>query len=289
MGCHERNQCSGVFGKCLNVKLLNECTGNCDFCIEKNGYKPGRIEVEQLVQLVNSFEDYQNVLILGGEPFLYRELLSFVKGLKKREVYITTNGSCFSLQPLTEIAKYMTAVNISIHSFKEEENNRFLHTTVDFDEVRKAIETFDRFGVPVRINTILMKNGIDTDEKALQMAKFAKSMGARWIRFSELQFEREGFVYASDVFEGIHKNPFYEGCDQELFLLDGIKSNVRLSCGIANPIKDLPKREDIDTRKGADSKIIYCDGSIYDGWLAPMGYRVQGINPCERIIEREDL
>ncbi len=75
-------QCAGIYGKCLNIKITNDCPGNCYFCIERDGYKPAMTSVESIINKANALEEYQTVLILGGEPFAYPHLSELLKGLK---------------------------------------------------------------------------------------------------------------------------------------------------------------------------------------------------------------
>ena len=79
----------------------------------------------------------------------------------------------------------------------ESENNHILQTKVTFEELKKYINAFQSSGVPVRFNTILLQSGINTKEKMRKMLEFSKNMGVNWIRFSELQFENTGFVFAN--------------------------------------------------------------------------------------------
>ena len=118
------NQCAGIYGKCLNIKITNYCPGNCYFCIERDGYKPSMTSVENIINKANALDDYQTVLSLGGEPFAYPYLSSLLKGLNKREIYSTTNGGSFSRTNVEEISPYITGLNVSIHSFSEEENSK---------------------------------------------------------------------------------------------------------------------------------------------------------------------
>jgi len=278
------NQCMGIYGKCLNIKITNACPGSCYFCIERNGYQPEHISVDELIQKANALEEYQTVLILGGEPFLYPHLVKLVNGLKKKEIYITTNGACFDRVNITELCKNLTGINISIHSYLEEENESFIHTKIDYSKMKKYIELFQKNGVPVRFNTILLSGGIDNKEKMLKMIDFCKEMKIDWIRFSELQFESRGFVAASDVFDTIHKDPYQEGCNQD-FVINDIKITVRQSCGIASLMKEFPslglKREN-----KADSLVMYPNGEIYNGWIVPKNYKIRETDPCEKVIEK---
>ena len=278
------NQCAGIYGKCLNIKITNYCPGNCYFCIERNGYTPPPTSVENIIYKANELTEYQTVLILGGEPFAYPHLTELLKGLQKREVYITTNGGSFENINVTEISPYITGINVSIHSFLEEENNRILQTKISFETLKQYVDQFQSNGVPVRFNTILLNAGINTKEKMHQMLGFAKSMGVNWVRFSELQFENEGFVYAKNVFDGIHDDPYTEGCNQN-FVMDGINVTVRQSCGIVCQMKPFPK-EGKHRENKADSLVMYANGEVLPGWVVPKNYRINQTEPCERVIER---
>ena len=278
------NQCAGIYGKCLNIKITNYCPGNCYFCIERDGYKPSMTSVENIIDKANELTEYQTVLILGGEPFTYPHLSKLLKGLKKREVYITTNGGAFNRINISEISPYITGINISIHSFSEEENNAILQTPVSFAALKQYISEFQSNGIPVRFNTILLESGINTKEKMHQMLEFSRNMGIKWVRFSELQFESRGFVYARDIFDGINDDPYVQGCNQN-FVIDGVNVTVRQSCGIVNCIKPFPKDALMRENK-ADSLVMYPNGEIYHGWIVPKNYRINQTEPCEKVIER---
>lgn len=278
------NQCAGIYGKCLNIKITNYCPGNCYFCIERDGYKPSMTSVENIINKANALDDYQTVLILGGEPFSYPYLPKLLKGLNKREIYITTNGGSFGRTNVEEISPYITGLNVSIHSFSEEENSKILQTQVSFESLKRYINEFQSNGVPVRFNTILLDSGINTNEKMRKMLEFSKNMGVNWIRFSELQFENTGFVFAKDIFEGINQNPYAEGCNQS-FLIDGMNVTVRQSCGIVSRMKPFPKEGKLRENK-ADSLVMYPNGEIFNGWIVPQNYRIHDTEPCEKVIER---
>ena len=240
--------------------------------------------VENIINKANDLTEYQTVLILGGEPFTYPYLSELLKGLKKKEVYITTNGGSFGDIDVAEISPYITGINISIHSFLEVENNNILRTKVAFEKLKNYIDAFQNKGVPVRFNTILLESGINTKEKMHKMLEFSKGMGVKWVRFSELQFEDTGFVYAKDIFEGINNDPYAEGCNQN-FVIDGVNVTVRQSCGIVCRKKRFPQEAKQRENK-ADSLVMYPNGEVYPGWIVPKNYRINQTEPCEKVIER---
>jgi hypothetical protein len=129
-----------------------------------------------------------------------------------------------------------------------------------------------------------LDSGINTKEKMRKMLEFSKNMGVNWIRFSELQFENTGFVFAKDIFEGINQNPYVEGCNQN-FQIDGMNVTVRQSCGIVSRMKPFPK-EGLLRENKADSLVMYPNGEVYNGWIVPKNYRICDTEPCEKVIER---
>ncbi len=277
------NQCAGIYDKCLNIKITNACPGSCYFCIERDGYKPKMAPVSQIVEKANALEEYQTVLILGGEPFAYPYLGELLKGLRKKETYITTNGGSFKNVDIPSVSKHLNGLNISIHSYDEAENAALLHTKVDFSALKEAIDCFQSNGVPVRFNTILLADGICSREKVKRMLAFCKEMNVSWIRFSELQFETRGFVFAKDCFDGISPDPYHDGCNQD-FTIDGLHVTVRQSCGIVNTCKPFPDGA-LCRKNEADSLVMYPNGEVFPGWLVPKEYRIQNTEPCEKVIE----
>ena len=77
--CNEKNCCMGYYGNCLDVKITNACNAKCSFCIEKDGYCPNNKPVEDLINATNIMEKYTKVLILGGEPLLYKDLEKYLE------------------------------------------------------------------------------------------------------------------------------------------------------------------------------------------------------------------
>jgi molybdenum cofactor biosynthesis enzyme MoaA len=252
----------GKYGKCLDVKITNTCNGKCPFCIEKDGYAPQEVSVQELIKATNLLTDYKKVLILGGEPFLYPYLEQYLIGISpyKDEIYITTNGSAFNFDNLGNIAKRLKTVNISLMHYDLNKNATLVGPKIKLSNLVRAIEVFQDNNVSVRINVNLIKGYIDTKEKIDKMIAFAKTIQANSIRFAELQGCPGLYVSAEDLFENIHKNPYCEGCEQAILGYD-IDVNVRLTCGIVNCLKSK-----IHIRKKKPTKVLYPNSIISNGW-----------------------
>ena len=282
--CHPNNPCNNYYGKCLDVKITNCCNGKCAFCIERGGYSPPPAPVERLIEATNQLTDYQTVLILGGEPFMYPHLEEYLAGIQeKREIFITTNGSCFITEQVCRIAHLLTAVNISIHHYDQKVNSSVFGTDISFERIEKAISLLKTAAVKVRVNTNLIKGLGWNRSEIVKMFRFARSLGADEIRFSELQNCPEYYCSARDLLPDLPEEPFSQGCEHELTPYGSLKVFARQTCGLVNSACEMPEKP---ARKGSSTKVLYPDGTVLPGWFSnehKAGDRKKGISStCHR-------
>ncbi len=263
--CNEKNCCMGYYGNCLDVKITNACNAKCSFCIEKGGYCPNNKPVEDLINATNLMEKYTKVLILGGEPLLYKDLEKYLEGiyLYKSAIYLTTNGSLLNSEKAEMLSKYLAGINISIHDFVDKRNSEIYGINIDFENIISAIKIFNKNKIPVRINCNLVKGHIDTKEKAELMIQFVKYvLNADEIRFNELQDSDDIFVDAKDLFSELTDDPFCDGCEQKLKEYD-FNVHVKQTCGCNNKKKKNVVNPEPPKYK---TKVLYPNAEISDGW-----------------------
>lgn len=274
------NSCMGGYGKCLDVKITNQCNAACSFCIERGGYSPCAASVEAMIHSAVSHSDYRIVLILGGEPLMYPHLETYLKGIRphKDHIYITTNGSLLTEEMAAMLAEYLDGVNISIHHYTEVMNNAVYKTAcVPFDRLKRAIRVLNMAHVPVRFNSNLVAGYLDTREDVDKMIEFAANMGADEIRFSELQNSPENYVDARTLFDGLTDNPFCDGCEK-IVCTKPIKVRVKMTCGCVNPLKEPIVRDEEPERH---CRVEYPDASVSPGWITSA---VGADDGCHRTI-----
>lgn len=272
---HPNNPCNGSYGKCLDVKITNKCNGRCSFCIEKNGYCPKEAPVDYLIAATMALKDYQKVLVLGGEPFMYEHLPEYLEGIKEKEaVYITTNGSLLNGRIAGAVAPYLTAVNISIHHYDEDRNAAVYGFHIPYLPIADAISVFHKAGVRVRINTNLVKGMFLDGDDLHDMSCFAASLGADEIRFAELQYCADEYVPASAYIPGLPMDPFKHGCETVAPGFSEIKTIVRQTCGLVNPCK---KRPENPVCCGSQTKVLYPNGEISDGWKTKVEKKAESV------------
>lgn len=261
--CNPNNSCVDCKNNGVNIKITNSCNCDCDFCIEKGGLETKTKPVETLIEATNLL-DFESVLILGGEPLLYPHLEQYLKGIENKRIYLTTNGTLLTDEMAEMLSRYLTAINISIHHYTEEENRRvYKNPKYTFDNIRSAIKVFNKNKIPVRINANLVKGVLDTKEKVTAMIYFARFLGANSIRFAEIQNCEDLWVDSSNLFEDLPQDPYVDGCENVVYEDEGFRATVKMTCGFVNSIRNRPNDP---TRKQTTRKVIYPNGEVLDGW-----------------------
>lgn len=261
--CNPNNSCVDCKNNGVNIKLTNKCNCNCEFCIEKGGLITEEKSVQTLIDATNLL-DYNNVLVLGGEPLMYPHIEEYLAGIENKQIYLTTNGTLLTDEMAEMLSKYLTAINISMHHCTEEKNAEiYKYPNYSFENIRSAIKIFNKNGIPVRINANLVKGVLDTKKEVKKMIYFAQFMGANSIRFAELQNCEDLWVDSAKLFKNLPENPYTDGCEKVVYVDGDFKATVKMTCGFVNLLKERPNDP---TRKQTERKVIYPDGEILNGW-----------------------
>lgn len=261
---HPTNFCGGNFQDWLEVNLLPECNGKCSWCIERNGYHPSRRASWQTIGQAAIDSGKKNIILLGGEPTLYKDLKHLVQMLVDagRLVWVTTNGFLLGKALNQGALSGIAGVNISIHHYDLERNASIVGVKLKAHELKEHIDIIRAAGGRVRFNCNLIKGQIDSWPEIQRFISFAKQMGAS-VRFAELKVDGEGFVDLFELFGneyGLTNDPFIHGCNHNT-VIDGVPVNFRQMCGLQTPRRKTPVNP-IQFAK----QVLYYDGELYEGW-----------------------
>jgi molybdenum cofactor biosynthesis enzyme MoaA len=276
--CNPNNPCSGKYGKCLDLKLTNECNGNCPFCIEAKGYSPqNTASAEKLAETINA-QDIQTVLILGGEPLLYPDIVKLLSLIRKDlNIVLTTNGSLLTPDLASAMTPYIKGMNISIHHSTSAKHEELTKIKFNSETLYKSIHAFG--ANKIRINCNLVKGYVDTRSEAEAMCGMVRRLGVSKLRFAELQNCPALYVNARDIFVGfggLSADPFKDGCEVPITYkpFDNMEVIVRVTCGLV----DANKPPVVDpTGRNPQGQIMYSDLQMVDSWL---DYNMQHSGGC---------
>ncbi len=262
---NKSNFCGGAFSDWLEVNLISKCNGKCSWCIDKMGYHPTKKERWDIIATMAINHGAKNIILLGGEPTLYKDLKSLIYALKeaKRNVYITTNGSKLTPEFIQKNLSKITCVNISIHHYDLKKNEDITGIALKHKVLWSSIKELHKNGATVRLNCNCIVGNICDEMSILEYIRFAHSLNADNVRFAELKNDRNNFVDIGKILDykyGLNNDPFTCGCNSNA-IINKMPVNFRQMCGLQTTKRPLPTNP-----KQVQKKVLYYDGKIYDGW-----------------------
>jgi len=186
----------------LRLAVTDRCNLRCFYCMPEEGihYLPKKElltyeEMERLAQVLTGM-GVNKIRITGGEPFVRKDLISFLWRLSKIEgidqINITTNGVLTGdyIAELKEMG--IASVNLSLDTLDRE---RF-KTITRRDELEKVMECFHLLmenQIPTKINAVVME-GKNTDD-IIPMAELTHKYPVSVRFIEEMPFNGEGSHY----------------------------------------------------------------------------------------------
>ena len=281
---NKNNFCGGNFQDWVEVMLLPNCNGKCVWCVEKLGWHPTTIASTPILisSILNT--NKKNVILLGGEPTLHKDLPTIIKTLydNKRNVFITTNGSNTHFDNIS----YLTGINFSIHSSDLRLNREITGIRIIKSILKDAVHFLKQFNVLVRFNCNLIKGYVDSKEKINDYIDFAKDCKADSVRFAELKNQDESFVDATQLMGssfGLNNDPFVHGCNTST-TINNMPVNFRQMCGFQTP-----KRPKYPNPLFFPKSVVYYDGIVYPGWQQGVSMKDKKIMHILNLIKEGKL
>jgi MoaA/NifB/PqqE/SkfB family radical SAM enzyme len=262
---HPSNFCAGYYSDWLEVNLTEKCNASCEWCLGRDGYRPQyHAPKEEMLRAILE-SDKNHILLLGGEPLLYRDLGYLIKQLKlsNRKTYLTTNGFLLSKDYVLKNLVGLTGINISIHHYDMMKNREITGILVDEEKLKESVEFLVSLGIDIRINCNIIKGMIDSSERCYKFIAWMKLIGINNVRFGELKLFDQSFVDLAKIFNykhGLTDNPYLEGCNKDCVIND-VFVNFRQMCGLQTKFRSTPAEY-----KKADRQVLYYDGKFYHGW-----------------------
>lgn len=128
--------------KRIYIEISNVCNLNCSFC-SKTNREAKFLSEEEFLHIINEVRPFSDFVYfhVKGEPLLHPSLPYFLRVCEENNVNvnITTNGTL--LEEKADIllsSKALRQVNISVHSFSENEEEGYLERVICF--ARRASE-----------------------------------------------------------------------------------------------------------------------------------------------------
>lgn len=186
----------------VRLSVTDRCNLRCFYCMPNEGldFLPRNelLTYEELLRLARLLccEGVTKFRITGGEPFVRKDLIGFIKHLKEIEsnpdVHITSNGVL--LEPFIPALKEIKidSINLSLDTLNRDRFYQITHRDY-FEKVWKSFQKLQDSDIATKVNIVVMKGKNEQD--ILPMAKLAVTYPVQ-IRFiEEMPFNGSGEVH----------------------------------------------------------------------------------------------
>lgn len=164
----------------LRIAVTPKCNFKCTYCkpggegVCENGEK---MTVEEIVKIIDIASDigFKHIKFTGGEPLMKKDIFHILRGtdeLKKlKEIQLVTNGSLLTYEKAKKLEDSgINSLTISLDASNRKAFERI--TRVDcFDKVIQGIYNARKVGLPVTINSVLMKSNYKELEGIIEIAR----------------------------------------------------------------------------------------------------------------------
>lgn len=232
------NSCDGAYDS-LDVRFTKKCDNNCPFCIEKTGVDSfGETNIAELVKSTLQ-SGIKEILILGGEPFLFiNKLAGYIQLIRPHvdKIYVTTSlPNTFNTHPnaRNHILEMIDGLNVSIQDTDWGMNNLLLRASSDHNRIEILKNLNIKYADKIRTSINLVQGGIDTWKKMIISIWTLEQLGCKYIKINELQHSPNLYVSYNKISPKRFrlKSPYSHGCHTEVILPNcSCKIEVKRSC-----------------------------------------------------------
>ena len=192
----------------LRISVTDRCNLRCTYCMPEEEYtwlpREDILGFEEIVQLARVFSDagVRRLRLTGGEPLLRRDLPDLVAMLAGiggiEDLAMTTNGVLLPQHGQALKDAGLSRVTISLDTLQPE-RFRKLAGRDELLQVRAGIEHAAELGLPVKINTVVIR-GENHDELS-DLVEYGKQVGCevRFIEYMDVTGPIKGFAVTLSI------------------------------------------------------------------------------------------
>ena len=188
----------------VRLSVTDRCNLRCFYCMPEKGMKflqkKELLSYEEMERLITVLVQLgiTKVRITGGEPFVRKDLMTFLVNLRKilgtRELHITTNGVLTSSHVKDLAGINVASVNLSLDTLDKQ---RFKELTRrdEFDRVMETYHSLLAHHIPTKINAVVIEGKNEQD--IIPLAELARTHPVSVRFIEEMPFNGNGAKYQS--------------------------------------------------------------------------------------------
>ncbi|MGB2128825.1 MAG: GTP 3',8-cyclase MoaA [Flavicella sp.] len=156
----------------LRLAVTDRCNLRCTYCMPAEGAaivpRAELLTFKEMYRITRVLSELgvDKVRLTGGEPFVRKDFISFVKMLsfndKLKTINITTNG-VLTAPYIPELSSLKVgAINLSIDSLSKENFEKITRRN-DFDKVMQTLDLLHESNLQLKLN-VVVQSGVNTSE-----------------------------------------------------------------------------------------------------------------------------
>lgn len=217
------------FGRRLNyirISITDRCNLRCVYCMPEGGLEwiphDRILSYEEIILLAGVLDGLgvEKIRLTGGEPLVRKGFFQFLNNLKsavpKIRTVLTTNGSLVGDYFEQIAASSISGINVSLDTLKPD-LFRFITRNGSLDDVIAGVNMLSRgTKLPIKLNTVLMKNVNDEEVPALIAFAHENNAQLRLIEFMPLDdsvWKGDLFLPATEIFKRLPEPDRWERLD----------------------------------------------------------------------------
>jgi len=198
----------------LRLAIIDRCNLRCFYCMPEEGIKYMQREellsYEEMERLITVMAGMgvDKVRITGGEPFLRKDLMTFLKTIRNikgiEQINITTNG-VYTKEYIDELkALDITNINLSLDTLDKEKFFKMTRRDA-FDEVMSTFHALLAEGFNVKINAVAVSEQSEEDIYQLGMLSRDYPVSVRFIEEMPFNGQSNELQTIQWTYKNIHK------------------------------------------------------------------------------------
>jgi molybdenum cofactor biosynthesis protein A len=250
----------------VRLAVTDRCNLRCFYCMPNEGIdflpKKHLLTYEEMLRMLTIManEGISKVRITGGEPFVRKDLMSFLWDITKidgiEKLHLTTNG-VLTAPYIAELKQMgIAGINLSLDSL---DRGRFFEMTRR-DELPNVLKTLDAclsHKIPLKINAVMMAG--KNQEDIFELVELARNAPVSVRFIEEMPFNGEGLKLdyflsykkiidlVSERYPGMQKLQDEKNSTSYNYQIPGFKGNFgviaaysRTFCGTCNRLRITP-------------------------------------------------
>lgn len=175
----------------LRLAVTDRCNLRCTYCMPAKGLdwipRNDLMTDEEMLRVCSLFVEtgIRKIRITGGEPFVRKDLISFLRKLSSlenlQELTLTTNGVVTAPFVPELKALGIKSVNLSLDTLDQERFIKIAHRD-ELDSVLGTLDALLQYGIGVKLNTVVMEK--TNVEDIIPLVRLTKSLPVS-VRFIE--------------------------------------------------------------------------------------------------------